>query len=561
MCKIMIIPKCEEWKHNCIDDEPKNIQKAYIYLKQKWDKKEYIKISTESIPNTNYYYYYFEEKLEELDENFSHIKLKETEDIFDFFIEKYAKDNIKVLGYLVQWYIDILTIEGRDDKSNEIIDWYIEENILQNDIFLKELYVVGKRLTAESYVPPKFFRYIFSISALLTSYGKKFEKEIYDILEECLERDFLESGLNYIFKFYTYEKYDDYTYISSWYYPELTKKIKVRKNILFRKRCNHKELKTLVRKAEDILRKRNELPIVGKGWLNESVLYEAIKYCFEDITINQHASPNFLERQHYDIYIPEYKIAIEYHGEQHFHPVEFFGGETGYKKTIERDKRKEQISKENNVDLIIITEGYDINELVKKISNKIEYKETTVKKISENKIQEIRNNLTSSPEKLVAMRNISLKKQQLTLREKRKYLQLENKILYSYIDQIKFWAFRVKHCKKIDLSEKEIQKEYNEFEEVEKYNNEKIGVRLLLKKYDSINDVVSSPEYNNSIIDHIYYSRRAYRNYINYYISLKKYTHAVSILEQAEYSLMYASETSKIKNKLLKFLNEQSEEM
>ena len=53
-----------------------------------------------------------------------------------------------------------------------------------------------------------------------------------------------------------------------------------------------------------------------------------------------------------DFYLPEYKIAIECQGRQHFEPVSDFGGEKSFKKTIERDKKKLILCKENNIKLL-----------------------------------------------------------------------------------------------------------------------------------------------------------------------------------------------------------------
>ena len=82
----------------------------------------------------------------------------------------------------------------------------------------------------------------------------------------------------------------------------------------------------------------------------------------------QHGRPTWLGRQHFDIWIPNWKIAVEYQGKQHFEPVEFFGGEEGYKKTVERDKRKVTLAKRNGVKLFIIAENDDQGELIKKIN-------------------------------------------------------------------------------------------------------------------------------------------------------------------------------------------------
>ena len=53
-----------------------------------------------------------------------------------------------------------------------------------------------------------------------------------------------------------------------------------------------------------------------------------------------------------DFYLPEYKIAIECQGRQHFEPVFDFGGEKSFKESIERDKKKLILCKKHNVKLI-----------------------------------------------------------------------------------------------------------------------------------------------------------------------------------------------------------------
>lgn len=67
----------------------------------------------------------------------------------------------------------------------------------------------------------------------------------------------------------------------------------------------------------------------------------------------------------YDIFIPKFNIAIEYQGRQHFEPIDFFGGETGYQQTRMRDLEKKKISVENGVKLTYINYWEDItNRLV-----------------------------------------------------------------------------------------------------------------------------------------------------------------------------------------------------
>lgn len=69
----------------------------------------------------------------------------------------------------------------------------------------------------------------------------------------------------------------------------------------------------------------------------------------------------WIGHQHLDFYFPEYNLAVECQGKQHFKPIEYFGGESGFAIRQERDKRKANLCREHNVKLLYYTEikGYD----------------------------------------------------------------------------------------------------------------------------------------------------------------------------------------------------------
>lgn len=56
----------------------------------------------------------------------------------------------------------------------------------------------------------------------------------------------------------------------------------------------------------------------------------------------------------YDFALVEQKVLIEFHGAQHYEPVELFGGIEGYKATVTRDKAKVRIAKYHGWHLIAI---------------------------------------------------------------------------------------------------------------------------------------------------------------------------------------------------------------
>lgn len=124
-----------------------------------------------------------------------------------------------------------------------------------------------------------------------------------------------------------------------------------------------KLLAAIARVAENKSRIHLGMPMVGAGWLSETTLYLKVKEQFSETAVLQHARPNFLGKQHYDIWIPNWKVAVEFHGDQHFRPVDFFGGVAAFEKNLERDERKIKLSAENGVKLLVVKEGYDIDEL------------------------------------------------------------------------------------------------------------------------------------------------------------------------------------------------------
>lgn len=77
-----------------------------------------------------------------------------------------------------------------------------------------------------------------------------------------------------------------------------------------------------------------------------------------------------------DFYLPKYNIAIECQGEQHFKIVDFFGGEEGFKRQVERDVLKRKLCEEHEVNLLYYSDkkyecGYELLTETKEILDKI----------------------------------------------------------------------------------------------------------------------------------------------------------------------------------------------
>ena len=65
-----------------------------------------------------------------------------------------------------------------------------------------------------------------------------------------------------------------------------------------------------------------------------------------------------------DIYLPDYNIAIEYQGEQHFVPVEKFGGVTDFKLRQIRDKVKKELCEKHGIKIFYLRHKINIDEII-----------------------------------------------------------------------------------------------------------------------------------------------------------------------------------------------------
>lgn len=116
------------------------------------------------------------------------------------------------------------------------------------------------------------------------------------------------------------------------------------------------------REAENIVREMKGVAKFGERWVNETLLFNYIDVIFPHFAVNREASPPWLSNQRLDIFIPEINLAIEYQGEQHFKPVDLFGGKEGLRRTRGRDKEKLAKCKNNKVDLVYFTYKDDLTE-------------------------------------------------------------------------------------------------------------------------------------------------------------------------------------------------------
>ena len=127
------------------------------------------------------------------------------------------------------------------------------------------------------------------------------------------------------------------------------------------------EFKRIIRESENTVRVEKNLPKVGEGWISETELYYKLSKHYSNEKIIHHGKPHWIKRQHLDIYFPKRNIAIEYQGQQHLEPVEYFGGVESFKKQQRMDKKKKKICDLNGCHLIYVYENYDFKSLTNQI--------------------------------------------------------------------------------------------------------------------------------------------------------------------------------------------------
>jgi hypothetical protein len=134
---------------------------------------------------------------------------------------------------------------------------------------------------------------------------------------------------------------------------------------------NMTEWNSLMEDALMWLQRRWKREIGSSLWIAENQLYQILRRLLKGIEVVQHARPTWLDPQHLDVYAPQAGIAIEYMGQQHFAPLQFFGGEAAFQLLIERDRKKAELCKKHGVELIRIRFDEDVGIRAKEIARQI----------------------------------------------------------------------------------------------------------------------------------------------------------------------------------------------
>ncbi len=123
----------------------------------------------------------------------------------------------------------------------------------------------------------------------------------------------------------------------------------------------HHTIRSLKNFFESRTRKKFGYPEVGDMWVSETIFANIIKKIFPEESIYRHYRPKWLNRLELDVYIPSRKLAFEYQGQQHYGPIEAWGGESTFIKLSERDKQKEEICRKKRIRLFKVPYNAPLN--------------------------------------------------------------------------------------------------------------------------------------------------------------------------------------------------------
>lgn len=108
----------------------------------------------------------------------------------------------------------------------------------------------------------------------------------------------------------------------------------------------------LDRLATNEVRQALGFKAIGERFVTETELYRIVKTLFPNDEVIHHYRADWLAGLELDVYVPNYGLAIEYQGVQHFQPVEAWGGDAALATTRERDAKKAELCREQGVKLV-----------------------------------------------------------------------------------------------------------------------------------------------------------------------------------------------------------------
>lgn len=425
-------------------------EKSFLYIKNSIDEGIYVDVGE----NEQYLYDYIKnllnESQESVNENASNVLLRN-------FIKLYKGSYEKITSYalVILVFLDLYEKASEDLLLTDLKMFYCSlekepSRAIGRGGYLATVYRYIHNIEATTQIPNEFF-FIFAQynwKGYLTEYGMDNVDEIYELVGKVLDDDYKKNKVNYLYRLYSFRPGTLYSYSfeTDEYLDSPWNRETEFTNRKWRERDKHidgmlvperkKEqiieyLSIVVREAENRHRQMKGLPRVGEGWISESLLFRRIEAAFPDEVVIQHARPSFLGLQHYDVFLPERNIALEYQGAQHFEVIDFFGGEEAFEEGKLRDERKKRLSKENNVLLIEVMPEYDLSLLIEELVHELAKQDCKYEEF-----EEVFTKALHQAQKIEAERDIIIKADLSNELQKKNIKKADEKLSDEEIDRI-----------------------------------------------------------------------------------------------------------------------------
>jgi len=117
------------------------------------------------------------------------------------------------------------------------------------------------------------------------------------------------------------------------------------------RRVTARQKRVVTKRMENTVREAFGLKRVGEAWVSETILFRMIDRILAPERVVFHYRGDEMEGLEIDIFVPTLSLGVEYQGQQHFHAVEAWGGETALANLRERDTKKRRLCKKNRIRL------------------------------------------------------------------------------------------------------------------------------------------------------------------------------------------------------------------